>query len=140
MDKATLKQYRGLLKEIKVQDRALDKLYDKRAGMPVIMDKVSASNQEFPYEPRHVSVEAYDPVVKESIDKRIELKKELRKRAEETALEIEQYIARIDDPTIRCIFETVYIEGAEQQDVAQKLGYTKGRVSQIITETLNQLN
>ena len=138
MDKETLKQYRGLLKEIKVQDRALDKLYDKRAGMPVMMDKVSASNQEFPYEPRHVSVEAYDPEIKESIDRRIEIKTDLRKRAERTATEIEEYIARIDDPTIRCIFELVYIEGKTHREAAEVTGYSRQAVTKILNNTLKE--
>ena len=40
MDKKTLRQYRALLKEQILNDKAIDKLYDRAAKVPTVMGKV----------------------------------------------------------------------------------------------------
>ena len=43
MDKKTLKQYRALLKEQALNDKAIDKLYDRAAEVHTVMGKVAVS-------------------------------------------------------------------------------------------------
>ena len=45
----------------------------------------------------------------------------------------------IDDPEIKEIFELHYLEGKTQQKVADEIGYTQARVSQIISGQLKDL-
>ena len=53
--------------------------------------------------------------------------------------EVEDYINGIDDPEIKEIFELHYLEGKTQQKVADEIGYTQARVSQIISGQLKDL-
>ena len=48
MDKKTLKQYRALLREQALNDKAIDKLYDRAVEIPTVMGKVVGSSHDFP--------------------------------------------------------------------------------------------
>jgi RNA polymerase sigma factor (sigma-70 family) len=63
--------------------------------------------------------------------------KELRlDQAERTKTAIEKFIAGIKDSTDRQIFELYYLEGMKQEQVADEVGYSRGRISQIIGQYL----
>jgi DNA-directed RNA polymerase specialized sigma subunit len=49
---------------------------------------------------------------------------------------LKTYINGIDDPEIKEIFELAFVEGKKQQEVADIIGYSRGRISQIISEYL----
>lgn len=63
--------------------------------------------------------------------------KELRlDQAERTKTAIEKFIADIKDSTDRQIFELTFIDGRKQYEVGDEIGYSKGRISQIISSYL----
>lgn len=136
MDKKTLKQYRALLKEQILNDKAIDKLYDRAAQVPTIMGKVVGSSKDFPYTEVRSSVQMDEPKEADEIERRLRIRKERQEQIRAAVLEIEQFIARIPDSTDRQIFELTFLEGIKQDKVGEMLGYTKGRVSQRITEVL----
>ena len=74
--------------------------------------------------------------------KTTEIKKQIRYKevrleaAERQKTEIEGFIAGIKDSTDRLMFERVFIDGIKQYEVGDEVGYSKGRVSQIISHYL----
>lgn len=136
MEKNKLNQYRSLQKEIPLINKKLDKLYEKRENIPVVKGKVKASSECFPYIETHVSVEMYEPKEADEINKQIRINEKRLKDAEKDVLEIESFIAGIADSTDRLIFELVYLQGMKMEKVGNVVGYTKGRISQKISEIL----
>lgn len=59
-----------------------------------------------------------------------------QEQVDELLAEIEEFISQIPDSNARQIFEFIYLNGMTQQEVGERLGYTKGRISQIVSENL----
>lgn len=136
VDKRTLKQYRALLKEQALNDKAIDKLYDRAAEVPTIMGKVVGSSKDFPFTEIRTSVQMDEPKEADEINRRLRIREERREQIRGTVVEIEQFIVSIPDSTDRQIFELIFLEGKTQEEVGEILGYTKGRISQRIAELL----
>lgn len=136
MDKKTLKQYRALLKEQALNDKAIDKLYDRAAQVPTVMGKVVGSSHDFPYTEVRTSVQIDEPKEADEIARRLRIRKERQEQIREAVLEIEQFIAGIPDSGARQIFEMSYLEGKKQHVIADELGYSRGRIPQIINQYL----
>ncbi|SHK31036.1 sigma factor-like helix-turn-helix DNA-binding protein [Hespellia stercorisuis] len=133
MDKSTLKQYKSLLGEIPQINTKLDKLYKQRDNIQVVQIKVTKSGDDFPYIEEHLTVKADEPREADEVNKRIRLYELRLDEAERMQREIEEFIAGIPDSTDRQIFELSFLEGKKQREVADAVGYTQGRVSQIIS-------
>lgn len=131
-----LKQYRALKKEIEMLNKKLNKLYDKRLDVPVVAGKVTGSSSDFPFTEVRTSVQMSDPVKAEALRKLIRAKENRLSEINQLVLEIEHYIAKIPDSTTRQIFELVFVEGKTYEVVGEQVGYTKGRVSQLISKQL----
>lgn len=136
MNKHKLNQYRALQKEIPLIKKKLDRLYERMDNIPTVMGKVKASSKEFPYIERHVSVEMAEPKEADEIKTQIAINEERLKNAKADKLEIESFIAGIQDSTDRLIFELVYQQGKKLEEVGDMVGYTKGRISQKISNIL----
>lgn len=132
MDKKKLKQYRALLKEQEINDKAIDKLYDRAAEIPTVLGKVVGSSKDFPYTEVRTTVQMDEPRESDEISRRLRIKEAKKEQIIKSIIEIEQFIAGIPDSTDRQIFELIFIEGKRQREVAEVVGYTQGRVSQII--------
>lgn len=136
MDKKTLRQYRALLREQKLNDKAIDKLYDRAAQVPTVLGKVVGSSHDFPFTEVRTSVQMDEPKEADEIERRLRIRKERQEQIRMAVLEIEQFIAGIPDSNARQIFEMAYIEGIKQHEIADEVGYSRGRVSQIIDQYL----
>lgn len=136
MDKKTLKQYRALLKEQILNDKAIDKLYDRAAQVPTIMGKVVGSSKDFPFTEVRTTVQMDEPKEADEIARRLRIRKERQERIREAVLEIEQFIARIPDSTDRQIFELAYLEGKTYREIADEIHLDYSRVSRRIAERL----
>ena len=136
MTKKKLKQYGALRKEIEIIDDKLDKLYERQSNIPTIMGKVTGSSSEFPYIEVHTTVQMDEPGEADSVKKLISIKKARKKQVSAVMLEVEEFISAIPDSTVRQIFELTFLEEKKQQEVADKVGYSRSRISQIIKEYL----
>lgn len=136
MDKKTLKQYRALLKEQTLNDKAIDKLYDRAAQVPTVMGKVVGSSHDFPYTEVRTSIQMDEPKEADEIAKRLRIRKERQEQIRAAVLEIEEFIAGIHDSTDRQIFELTFLEGKTQEEVATAVGYSRSRISQRVSEYL----
>lgn len=136
MDKEKLKQYGALKKELQMLDDKLDKLYERQENIPEVMGKVTGSSSDFPYTQVRTTVRMAEPKGNDAIKKLIRIKEQRREQVNDLIVEIEEFIAGIPDSETRQIFELTYLEGKKQREVAEQLGYTKGRISQKITQYL----
>mgnify|MGYP002783347563 FL=1 len=136
VDKKTLKQYRALLKEQTLNDKAIDRLYDRATQVPTVMGKVVGSSHDFPYIEVRSSVQIDEPKEADEIERRLRIRKERQEQIRSAVIEIEQYIAEIPDSDARQIFEMAYIDGRKQHEIADELGYSRGRIPQIINQYL----
>lgn len=133
MDKKKLSQLRPLKKELELIDRKLDRLYERQENVPVVMGKVTGSSKDFPYTEVRTSVLMDEPKEADEIEKQIRIREKRKEQVESLITEIEQFIAEIPDSRDRQIFELRYIEELTMKKVGERVGYSKGRVSQIIS-------
>lgn len=136
VDKKKLNQYRALQKEIPKLKRDIKKLYGRLEDVPTVSGKVTKSGDNFPYIEEHISVEMAEPKQATEIKKQIRYKELRLDKAEKDKTEIEEFIAGIEDSTDRQIFELHFLEGKKQFEVGDEIGYSKGRISQIISSYL----
>ena len=136
MDKETLKQYRALLREQELNNQAIDKLYDRLANVPVVAGNVVGSSCNFPYTEVRTTVQMDEPVESDEINRRLKIREDRQEKIKAAVLEIEEFIADIPDSAARQIFEMSYIEGKRQREIAETIGYSRGRIPQIINQFL----
>lgn len=138
MDKKTLKQYRALLREQALNDKAIDKLYDRAAEVPTVMGKVVGSIQDFPYTEIRTSVQMDEPKEADEIARRLRIREKRKEQIRATVLEIEEYIAGIPDSVDRQIFELVFLEGKKQHEVAETVHLERSWISRRIEKCLKE--
>jgi RNA polymerase sigma factor (sigma-70 family) len=136
VDKETLKQYRALKKEKVLIEKKLDKLYKRKENIPVVMGKVVGSSHDFPYTKVRTSVEMEEPKENDTINQMIKINEQREAQANKLILSIETFINSIPDSLTRQVFELVYINGMKLDKVGDMFGYSKSRISQIISDYL----
>ncbi|MEY8536758.1 sigma-70 family RNA polymerase sigma factor [Blautia pseudococcoides] len=137
MDKKTLKQYRALLKEQKLNDKAIDKLYDRASQVPTVLGKVVGSSSDFPYTEVRTTVQMDEPKEADEISRRLRIRKERHEQIRAAVMEIEEYIAEISDSVDRQIFELTFLEGKTQQEVGEIVGLERSSISKRIEGQLS---
>lgn len=134
MDKRTLKKYKPNKDRLIRIENQIQELCEREST--VVMGKVTGSSADFPYTEVRTSVQMYDPYEEENIRRQIRRKESDRLRILKEQEEVEDYINRIGDTEIKEIFELSFIEGKKQIEVAEIVGYSRGRISQKIGEQL----
>lgn len=98
--------------------------------------KVKKSGKDFPYIEEHMTVKVPDPKRTEPIRARLGKKEQRKAELEKKIQEVEAFIARLPEGMDKQIFEMVYLDGMTQREVGEVLGYSEGRISQIISKYL----
>lgn len=136
VDKKRLTQYKALEREKRKLQAEIGKLYDKLENVPVVLGKVKGSSKDFPYIEQHVTVQMAEPRTADENARKI-LEKKKRLRTVETELEeIRTFVDGIEDATTRQIFEMAFLEGKKQREIGDEIGYSRSRISQIISDVL----
>ena len=134
MDKQKLKKYIPNKERLK---RIEERISDLCTTEPEeIMGKVRGSSKDFPYTEVRTSVMIPDPDEQERINKQIRKKEAERLQVVTEIQEVEEFLAGIKDIEIKEIFELLYVDGKKQREVADIIGYSRGRISQITSEYL----
>lgn len=136
MDRKQLKKYKSNKRRIAGIKKTIDRLVEQLDNVPVVPGKVTKSGDEFPYIAQHVKVVIEEPKEATRLKERIREKRQDLGRLEQENEEVEKYIEQLPVGMKKEIFEMVYLDGMTQEAVADIVGYSKGRVSQIITETI----
>lgn len=136
MDRKQLKNYKKNERELVIIDKALDRLHCRLDEVPVVSGKVTKSGDDFPYIEEHLTVQMQEPKETTGIKDEIR-KKEARKEVlQEELREVEEFVRKLPEGIDKRIFELTYLEGMWQWEVAEAVGYSRGRVTQIISEYL----
>lgn len=104
-----------------------------------VSGKVKGSMREHPYTERRFSVQMEVPEEAEKVHRQIVGKQQELEEIEIKMQAIEEFIGRIQDIHIKTVFEYRYLEGMTCEEVGKKYGYTRGRVSQIISNYLKKI-
>ena len=131
VDKQRLKKHRANKERLKRLEEKIQDLCSTEAEE--VMGKVRGSSKDFPYTEVRTSVVMTDPYEQEKIDKQIRKAEAERMLLKADIDEVDEYIEAIGDPEIKEIFELAFVEGKKQQEVADIVGYSRGRISQIIS-------
>ena len=135
MDKLKLKKYIPNKARLKRIDARISELCETEPAGEV-MGKVRGSSKDFPYTEVRTSVMIPDPDEQERINKQIRKKEEERLQVLAEIQEVEEFLDGIGDVEIKEIFELVYEKGLSQTKAGKQIGYSQGRISQIIDEYL----
>ena len=134
MLKEKFDNYKRNKRAFSVVERAIARLEEKRSEIPEVSIKVQKSSDDFPYTEGHLTVKASEPKASDKLERRI-LEKEKRKKQLEADIDaVEEFIGNLPEGMEKDIFEMVYLDGMTQEEVGKSLGYTKGRISQIISD------
>ena len=136
MKREQLNRYKKNKREIERLKEVIEKLQERIDDIPVVSGKVTKSSDEFPYIEQHIQVEMKKPEVLTPLKRRIREKEKKKDELTKQNEDVEKYIENIPEGIAKSIFEMVYLDGMTENEVAEYLGYTKGRISQIITETV----
>lgn len=132
MDKTTLERHKMNKRELAMLDRQIGRLYDALGNVPVISGKVTSSGKEFPYIEEHITVKMDEPREAARIRGRIKEKEDRKEVVAKEISEVEQFIREMPHGVEKQIFELAYIEDMKQWEIADIVGYSRGRISQII--------
>jgi hypothetical protein len=135
-----LSQYKAIKKEIEDLNRRIAET--KESAEIILFGTVKGSSKYFPYTPTLFGVAGIDPAdatqrqdkVSELLRQREVLRDELLKKQ----IDIENYIAGIQDSTTRIVFRMLYIDGKNQIQISRRVNYTQARVSQLIKKQLSE--
>lgn len=131
MDKQRLKKHKGNKERLKRLEEKIQDLCSTEAEE--VLGKVRGSSKDFPYTEVRTSVIIPDPYEQEKINKQIRKTEAERMLLKAEVDEVDEYIEAIGDPEIKEIFELAFVEGKKQREVADIVGYSRGRISQIIS-------
>ena len=132
MDKECLKRYQKNQKVLQSLERVLERLHQQLEDVPEVPGKVSKSSDDFPYIEQHVTVSMQEPRSASRIKDKIREKENRKKTVLDDMTRAERIIAGVPEGLTRQILEQVYLEGMSQQEVGESIGYTQGRIAQII--------
>lgn len=133
MDKAKLDRYKANVKELELVAEQINNLNERLENVPEISGKVTGSGKDFPYIEQHVTVRMKEPKEADAIKNKIRKKEKRQALLAQEITEVREFIEDLPDGIEKQIMEMVYLEGMNQAEVAEKLDYSKGRISQIIS-------
>lgn len=136
MNREKLNRHKQNKREMALIEKQLEKLYDSLEDVPIVIGTVTGSTKGFPYTESHMKVQMKEPNAASAIKDRIR-EKEARQRKLQTEIEeVENFISSLPDGIEKQVFEMVYLEGMSQRDAAEMVGYTQGRIAQIIKQVV----
>lgn len=133
MDREKLNRHKKNKRELALIEIQLDKLYERLESVETVSGKVIKSGDDFPYIEEHITVQMAEPKAASAIKDRIR-EKEARQAELQTEIEqVEGFISGLPEGIEKQVLDMVYLEDMSQRDAAEAVGYSYGRVSQIIT-------
>lgn len=133
MDRNTLKGYRKNKRELALLDKTLERLRERLESVPVVSGKVTKSGDDFPYIEEHVTVQMQEPKEATELKQRIREKEIRREEVLREMNAVETWIVGMQEGNTKRIFEMYFLDGMCQEDIGNAVGYTKSRISQIIS-------
>ena len=101
-----------------------------------VSGKVKGSMKDFPYTERRFSVQMEIPAAAERNRKQTTKREQEIEELEKRMCEIEVFIDLIEDVHIKTIFEYKFLEGMTQEEIGEKMGLDRSRISRKIDNFL----
>ena len=139
MTKREFKQYQRLPAEREYYIRRIERLEKQAEAVPVVKDKVMASQKDYPFIEMHVTVDAPEPVRYSSIQRDLIRARRMLKDVEKRFDKLTRMITTIDDSRTRQIITMRYIDGESLKHTAMKFDLTEQHVLRIVNETIKNL-
>lgn len=136
MNREKLNRHKQNKRELALIERQLDKLYERLEGVETVSGKVTKSGDDFPYIEEHITVQMAEPKAATALKDRIREKEARREKLLAEIKEVENFIAGLPEGIEKQVLEMVYLENMSQRDAAEAVGYTQGRIAQIIKATV----
>lgn len=136
MDREKLNRHKKNKRELALIERQLDKLYERLEGVETVSGKVTKSGDDFPYIEEHITVQMAEPKAATALKDRIREKEARREKLLAEIKEVENFIVGLPEGIEKQVLEMVYLENMSQRDAAEAVGYTQGRIAQIIKATV----
>ena len=133
MNREKLNRHKKNKRELSLIETQLDKLYERLESVETVSGKVTKSGDDFPYIEEHITVQMAEPKAASAINDRIREKEARQEELQKEIEEVESFITGLPDGIEKQVLEMVYLEDMSQRDAAEAVGYSYGRVSQIIT-------
>lgn len=136
MNREKLNRHKQNKRELALIERQLDKLYERLEGVETVSGKVTKSGDDFPYIEEHITVQMAEPKAATALKDRIREKENRRGQLLVEIREVESFISGLPDGIEKQVMEMVYLEDMSQRDAAEVVGYSYGRVSQLISKAV----
>ena len=136
MNREKLNRHKQNKRELALIERQLDKLYERLEGVETVSGKVTKSGDDFPYIEEHITVQMAEPKTSTAIKERIREKESRREKLLAEIEEVEKCISGCSEGIEKQVLEMVYLEDMSQRDAAEVVGYSYGRVSQLISKAV----
>lgn len=133
MNRELFNRFKSNKRELDLIADQIDRLNDRLENVPEVSGKVTKSSKDFPYIEEHMTVRMKEPKEATEIKKKLRKKEKRQEELSQEITAVVDFISDLPDGIEKQIMEMVYLEGMSQNEVADMLGYTKGRISQIIS-------
>ena len=131
------------LEAYKVNERLIERNIKKKEeerykDIPTVYGKVKSSMAEHPYIETHMAVQMEEPVESDKRMYKLDKWSQEIDKAKSENTRIEEFIDRIEDIKTKEIFVYRFIDNKSVKEIAGIIGCSNGRVSQLITNYLNE--
>jgi DNA-directed RNA polymerase specialized sigma subunit len=139
MDREKLNRYKKNKRELAMIERQLERLQERLESVETVSGKVTKSGDDFPYIEEHITVQMAEPKAASGIKDRIRAREARIKVLKSEIEEVEDFISGLPEGIEKSVLGLVFLENMSQNDVAETVGYTQARVSQIIRDVAKDL-
>ena len=131
------------LEAYKVNERLIERNIknieeERYKDIPTVYGKVKSSMAEHPYIETHMAVQMEEPVESDKRMYKLDKWSQEIDKAKSENTRIEEFIDRIEDIKTKEIFVYRFIDNKSVKEIAGIIGCSNGRVSQLITNYLNE--
>jgi RNA polymerase sigma factor (sigma-70 family) len=134
MNRELFNRFKSNKRELDLIADQIDRLNDRLENVPEVSGKVTKSSKDFPYIEEHMTVRMKEPKEATEIKKKLRKKEKRQEELSQEITAVVDFISDLPDGIEKQIMEMVYLEGMSQTDAAELMGYTQGRISQIIAD------
>lgn len=139
MSRNALSRYKENKKTLLRLSKSLHRLNERMDSVPIVSGKVMKSRDDYPYTEEYMTVQMLEPKEATELKRRIKEKEICKLAVEAELMEAENFIAKIANESDRDILEMFYFDNMTQAEVADMVGYTQARISQIISKYAKDL-
>ena len=138
MNKEEFKKFKRLSQERDYLESRIRSLEKRLGAVPIVKDKVQASEKEYPYLTVHQVVDAPEPRKAHRIRRELDYFRRLLENNERLTDELVGYLEKIEDARTRQIMAMRFMEGKKISEIEAKVYLTERHIHRIIDEAVEK--